>query len=188
MPHDEALSAADTVDAAAPEAVLVDIAVLALVIADQIAFASSETERWALGFLDGMADIEQHVRRLRRCCPCTSSRDLPAPPPHRPAQGPVATLSGLDAIEAVARRTQTIAQHQDIVRQQLESLSGALSALHGQCLRLSVSAGWPESAAVGSGIAEIMHRLRLNYVVAGQDTVHQQSLARTSAAGAPSGG
>lgn len=155
---------------------MADIAMLALIIADQIALASSETERWALGFLDGIGEIEQHVRRLRRSCPCGPPREWPGPPQDA-GLGAFATLSGIDTIAAVVQRTQMIAQYQDIVRQQLETMGGALAALHGQCRRLSVNPGW-HGTADAHGIADIIQRLRRSYIVPRQDEVHQQTLIR----------
>jgi hypothetical protein len=184
MPHVEQPPAAAATEADAPpvhaaEAMLADIAMLALIIADQIALATSETERWALGFLDGIGEIEQHVRRLRRSCPCGPPREVPGPDQDA-GPGAFATLSGIDAIEAIAQRTQMIAQYQDIVRQQLETMSGALAALHGQCRRQSVSPAW-RGAAEAHGIADIIQRLRRSYVVPRQDEVHQQTLIRLQA-------
>jgi hypothetical protein len=181
MPHGEQPPAAAAAETDAPpaheaEAVLADIAMLALIIADQIALASSETERWALGFLDGIGEIEQHIRRLRRSCPCRPPHELPGPPQDA-GLGAFATLSGIDTVEAVVQRTQMIAQYQDIVRQQLETMSGALAALHGQCRRLSVNPGW-RGTADAHGIADIIQRVRRSYIVPRQDEVHQQTLIR----------
>lgn len=146
--------------------VMADMAILIAVLAEQLTIASTESEHWFLGFFESLTAIEERAAGLRRNLP-TSSED------------PGAADSELAAIEAMALKALQGLQVQDMLRQQLGSVTAALGSLEHQCQSLAsrrCECTFADTDSDGEDVAAILTRLERTYVMQAQRAAHFRAI------------
>lgn len=146
--------------------VMADMAILIAVLAEQLMIASTESEHWFLGFFESLTAIEERASGVRRSLP--SARE-----------DPEAADAELAEIESLALRALQGLQVQDMLRQQLGSVTAALGSLEHQCkslaLRRSNCTCAPEHGQAGD-VAAILTRLERTYVMQAQRAAHFRAI------------
>lgn len=157
--------ASATVDTDDHRGMMTDMAVLLAVLAEQITVSSTETEHWFLGFFEGLTAIEERATKLRRALSAADEQDK--------------AQEDLTAIEAMALKALQGLQVQDMLRQQLSSVTLALASLERQC-RSIASREFDGKSSERCGdmedVAAILARLERTYVMQAQRAAHFRAI------------
>lgn len=159
-------AAATAADAEERSDVMADMAILIAVLAEQLMIASTESEHWFLGFFDSLTAIEERASRVRQKLSTeTEEQD--------------ATASELGEIEALSLRALQGLQVQDMLRQQLGSVTAALGSLEHQCQTLALrrtACTCKAEQEKGTDVAAILTRLERTYVMQAQRAAHFRAI------------